>query len=110
MPLLNYRTKIWTKITQHKNQEADGQKQTKGIANTDKKKLSGQFFARTIFFVRTIFLSGQIFCRDNFFVRTFFLSGQKGMKHQVEFCQLLCCPCCPFFLALLYVGAVYPQI
>ena len=44
MPLLNYRTKIWTKITQDKNQEPDGRKKTKGIANADKKNLSGQFF------------------------------------------------------------------
>ena len=42
MPLLNYWTKMWTKITQDKNQEPDGQKKkTKGIANADKKNLSG---------------------------------------------------------------------
>ena len=75
MPLLNYRTKIWTKITQDKNQEADGQKQTKGIANADKKNcldnflpgpffLSRQFFCPDKFFVGTIFLSGHFFCPD----------------------------------------------
>ena len=51
-----------------KNQEPDGQKKrrkkTKGIANTKKKD----------------FL-------DNFFARTIFLSRQKGIYHQVEFCQ-----------------------
>ena len=30
MPLLNYQTKIWTKITQDKNQEPDGQKKNQG--------------------------------------------------------------------------------
>ena len=71
--------------------------------------LSGQLFCQDNFFVRTIFLSGQffcldnflsgqffcpdnffvrtIFCPDNFFVRTIFLTGQKGIYHQVEFCQ-----------------------
>ena len=101
MPLLNYQTKIWTKITQDKNQEPDGQK-NEGIANADNKNLSGQlfcldnffvqiiflsrqFFCPDNFFVQTTFLSGQFFCQDNFFVRTIFLSGQKGIYHQVEF-------------------------
>ena len=49
--------------------------------------LSGQFFCPDNFFVRTIFLSKHFFCPVNFFVWTFFLSGQKGIYHQVEFCQ-----------------------
>ena len=62
MALLNYRTKIWTKITQTTNQGPDGQKKTrkktKALTMRTKKKLSGHFF----------------------------WSGQKGIYHQVEFC------------------------
>ena len=71
MLLLNYCAKIWTKITPDKNQEQYGQtKKTKGIANTDKKNLSGQFFCADNFFVRTIFFRQTIFCPDNFFLQT----------------------------------------
>ena len=55
----------WTEQTKQK---------TKGVANTDKNNLSGQYFCSEIFF-----------CPDNFFVQTFFLSGQKGTYHQVKF-------------------------
>ena len=72
MLLLNYWTKIWTKITQAKKSRArwtEKRQQNKGIANADKQNWSGQFF-----------------CPDNFFVLTIFLFGQKGIYHQVEFC------------------------
>jgi hypothetical protein len=71
MLFLNYREKkIWTKIKSRMDR-----KKTKGIANADRKNLSGQFFCPDIFFVRTIFLStiylsGQFFGPDIFFVRT----------------------------------------
>ena len=46
MLLLNYQTKIWTKITQDKKSRAGWteKKKKKGIANAD------NFFVRTIFF------------------------------------------------------------
>ena len=59
MRLLNYQKKIWTTITQTRNQGPDGQK-IKGIDNAVKNN-----------FDRTIFLSGQFFCQDNFFARKF---------------------------------------
>ena len=84
MPLLNYRTKIWTKLLQTKIKSQMDRKKTKGIANADKKNLSGQFYVRTNFFCpdnffdRTIFLSGQFFCSDNFFVWTFFCPDKRA--------------------------------
>ena len=61
MPLLNYWTKILTKITQTTNQGPDEQKilktKNKGIDNTEKK-----------------------ICQDNFFVQ------KKGIYQKVEFC------------------------
>ena len=69
MPLLNYRTKIWTKITQTTNQVPDGQKKIKTkqprALNTKQKNLSGQFFS----------------------------PGQKGIYHQVEFRRPACLHC-----------------
>ena len=66
MLLFNYRTKIWIKITQDKTSRAGltEEEKTKGIAITDKKNLSGQFFVRTISF------SEQFFCPEIFCVRT----------------------------------------
>ena len=115
MLLLNYRTKIWTKIMQDKTSRAGWtEKKSRALLTQTKKNWSGQFFCQDNFLVRTIFLSGQFFCPDiffvwpifffqttflsgqffcpdnfyvwtNFFVRTIFLSGQKGIYHQVEF-------------------------
>ena len=82
MLLLNYRTKIWTKITQDKKSRAGWTEKKSRALLTQTKRL-----CLDNFFVRTIFLSGQFFCPDNFFVspiffpdniffQTFFLSGQ----------------------------------
>ena len=73
MLLLNYGQKYGQKLLKTKNQEPDGQKKpkkNKGIANADKKNLSGQFFCPENFVVKTILLFGPLFCQDNFFVRT----------------------------------------
>ena len=79
MPLLNYWTKIWTKITQDKNQEPDGQKKNQGHCLRRQKEfvwtifLSGQFFlVRTILSPDNFFCPDVFFCLDNFFVRTIF--------------------------------------
>ena len=88
MLLLNYRLKIWTKITQDIKSRAgwtEKKRKTMSIATADKKNLSGQFFVHTNFLSKIVvcpdnFLFKIFFCLDNFlsemffFVRNFFLS------------------------------------
>ena len=69
---VNKSSAAWTEINEDNK--------IKGIANTDKKNVSGQFFCRE-FFSRTISMYGQFFCPYNF------LSGKKGIYHKLEFWQ-----------------------
>ena len=52
--MLNYGTKIWTKISQDKNQEPNGQKKPRELLTRTKKNLSEIFFCPDNFFARMV--------------------------------------------------------